>query len=196
MRTNKICRVFSTLIPALVISVLLVACGGSDPVSDYYEEEIGTPSSSTSNIEQTIKSNVSVNASYSEYYVNTTIKSTLSSALSGKTIQYGIEFGYDGDYAWHQSCENFSGTTGSIKSSIFFDCGKYKFSADELYVRSYLKIMDKKAKGESISSEEKDLFAKLVTYLNRDEPIAKKAYNGRVFVEVNGQRHYVKNISF
>lgn len=148
----------------------------------------------TSSIETNIKNNVTINLNYNDYYLYTTIHSTLSSAISSKSVKFGIEFGYGGAYAYEQYCQNFNGNSGTIKSTIFFDCGKYKFSGDELYAKAYLELRDKIAQGKKLDSDENNLYKNCIKYLNNDEPIAKREYNAKIFVDIDSKRYYIKTV--
>lgn len=147
-------------------------------------------------IDEIINNKVKIDSYYYDYYVNTFIESSLSSSpvLRGKSIKYGIEFGYSGKYVWQQFCENFSGGIGSIKSTIFFSCGDYDYDYDELYVKAYIELRDRMNQGETLRSDEMNLYNAALKHINEDEPVAIREYNARFFVEIENKRYFVKDI--
>ena len=101
-------------------------------------------------------------------------------------IKYGIECGYS-NYNWQQYASG-GGSSYSLRACVFIDANGSPYSTEGFYWPSYLALQQKS----SLTSDERDLWNSIIKKFNQSENAAKNQYSGRVFVEVNGVRYYIK----
>ena len=134
---------------------------------------------------KTILKHVKVTYNYSNYYFHIKINSSLSNVLANKDIRYGLECGYD-SYDYEKYLTG-SETLILADVCVFIDNSEYYLEA--LYGNSYMALINES----NLNTDERQFLKELKELLDKKEPAAKASYAGRVFVEVDGKRYYVKN---
>lgn len=170
----------------------------------------GNNQSENADIAGIISQSVSVSSSYSDYTLTVTISSKLKSQLQNSGIwtnpKYGIghaKSSYQseisisfGSQAYYYNVVSKGDTeTITIKNPfwfyyVFVDRDDDKWSMCEPYYNSYLAL---KSKGySSLSSEEKDLYNEVTTYLNKCQSEARYNYYPTLYIDVNGKSYKIK----
>lgn len=191
---------FASLV--VVAGASITACGGD---GGYDAEDTGFPdddgddsgnsggtggSSSTYDI---LKRNISASASYSDYGWNISIKSNLADVFPAKTIIYGVESGY-GTYKYYEHftfkneyLQNDDGKGNMSVSYPVFVGDEY--ALEMMYWPSYKALKNKKAHGETLTSDERDLWNDIVKDLNANEYKAKSSFCGRLYAQFDNTRY-------
>lgn len=192
MRTTRI-KCFIMKIK-YILFIILVAC-----VSSCEKDEEFTPTDNGQDwidYSQLVSQHVKSSYYYSDFYVHITITSTLNSLLPTHSLKYGIEYGYNGNYDWEDILRYFNGGTESWDSPIFFTSGGYDYDMVlyAMYINSYLNLKKKIDSGRKLSKEEQELYDEYRNKL-KDEAKVLQVYNGRVFVNIDGEKYYINKIN-
>lgn len=194
MKTFKKVKVILFVLFMMVTGPTFTACGGSDD-----DEGMFAPSNDVDNsdnvdtqIYELLKRNISASVSYSDYSWIIAIKSNLTNTFPGKTIIYGMENGY-GTYKYyeHFTFENeyLQMDDGAGNMKVYYPVfvgSEYPLS---LYWSSYKALENKKAKSETLSSDERDLWNEIVKTMNKDEYKAKGTFCGRLYAQLDNTRY-------
>ena len=127
--------------------------------------------------------------SYFNYCYQIDITSTLSGVYPNSVIKYGIECGY-GDYKYQKYAVATGENSYSCVSSIFLD-SEEEFADEAMYWRSYMELLEW-MEVRNLNEDEQDLYNEIVKTMKSSESKAKSQYQGRVFVEVDNERYYIK----
>lgn len=141
-----------------------------------------------------LKKNISATVSYGDYSWNIVIKSNLSKVFPGKKILYGVECGYnDYQYYQHFTFENnyIQKNDGMGNMTISFPV----FVGNEygdlyIYWGSYKSLKEDIENGESLSSDEKDLWYNVIDLMKAKESIAKSEFCGRLYAQIDEYRYF------
>ena len=177
-----------------MVSVPLVSCGDDEEESEKettVESEGQGQTGKDSNLEKDVNRYVYPMVSYLNYSYQIDITSNLASLYPRKTIKYGIECGY-GSYDWEKYAVASVGNSYSCVSSIFLD-REEEFAAEAVYWSSYIDLLQKQ-ESRGLRDDEQQLYNEIVKILRKSESQAKAKYQGRVFVEVDNKRYYIKTI--
>lgn len=186
----KIFRLLLILM-AVSMSINLSSC------SDDNNEEVLSPDENndvnSDPIYELVKNNISATVSYGDYGWNFTIKSNLMNAFPGKTIYYGVESGY-GDYLYYEHFKfdrdyiqkNDGNGNMSISYPVFVG---NEYGYEQIYWYSYKTLKAKKEKGESLSSDERDLWNEIIKAMNAKEYKAKSEFCGRLYAQFDNNRY-------
>ena len=178
------------LIMAILLGSGFVSCGDVDEDEsspDVNEKAVGD--NSDAEMEEKVLRYVSPVVSYINYSYHIDITSNLSESYPKKTIKYGIECGYD-NYNWQKYAQKDIDNMYSCVSSIFLDTEE-EFAEESLYWRSYIALLSKMEDG-NLADDEQQLFNGIVKIFKQSESKAKALYQGRVFVEIENKRFYIK----
>jgi len=129
------------------------------------------------NIDDVVEKNVSISSSYDDFIHTVVIKSSLSTLYPKATIKYGVEYGYN-EYTYEHVCGT-NGSSYTVNVSVCLD-------NESMYITSFRALQKKKAAGETLSSDEKQLMNEIKPKIRS----AAKKFQGRVFVDVEGERYY------
>ena len=175
-------------------SVSLVSCGDDEKGTGEditVESEGQGQTGKDSEIEKNVNRYVYPMVSYLNYSYQIDITSNLAGLYPSKTIKYGIECGY-GSYDWEKYAAASGGNSYSCVSSIFL-LGEDEFAAEAVYWSSYIDLLQKQEL-RGLRDDEQQLYNEIVKILRKSESQAKTKYQGRVFVEVDNKRYYIKTI--
>ena len=207
-------RIFPTvaMLVAAIVSVGLVSCGDDDndnedvtplyPVDNNEGNHSGE--SESEDIVQIIAQNVSASITYSTYFWHISISTTLHSKLPQKNIVYGVEFGYGKYDSWfntlgkgntyhYNSGAEGSGNLYTLEMSIF-DGTDGTYANESFYARQYVDILEKQQSG-TLNTDQKNLLAILNKSLPPKETSAKRTFIGRLYVDIDSKRYYIKNFT-
>lgn len=184
------------ILPIIMISVI-VSCGDDDdnpmqPV--HYEGQDADGKQIADDIETIISKNVSVTSRYSEYSWDITISTTLSDVYPSNSISYGIDCGYDGNYQYYKYADG-SGNTYSVTAELYMTKDNTPYVSLGMYYISYLSYLEKQKKG-TLKDYDKEPFQTITKALKNKENEAKSRYCCRVFVEIDNEKYFIKQINW
>ncbi len=179
----------------MMASTTFIACGGSDDdeQDEWNSSNDNGDNSSFDPTYELVKKNISASVSYGDYSWNISIKSKLASVFPNKSITYGVESGY-GDYQYYEHFK-FNNSyiqkkdgDGNMTISYPVFVGN-EYANEGLYWSSYKALKAKKANGESLSSDERDLWNEIVKAMNSKESKAKSNFCGRLYAQFDNKRY-------
>lgn len=147
-----------------------------------------------------IRKSVSVSASYSDYTWYIKVRVSDSSLYPSPMVRYGLVFGYTGleyplnpdeDFFFTKFFNDVSGSAFSLKEPLFVDADPFPYVMSFIYWRTYWALRERTDNGETLSSEEKDLWNVAIKSLKQGEAAVLHYYWGIVFVEIDGERYSV-----
>lgn len=188
------------------LCILFTACPGSDETDDIIDDQWEYQDDKKVDYSKTISENVSVSAAYSYYTFTVELYTYLTDAgkpLAGRSdVKYGIEWSYSnrkGVYSYYLDPKNHFMETTKVSSNHYsvivtvfcWDEDDTKTTEMNFYSLQYYGLK-KKEKEEGLDKNEKSYLATLEKTLN---PYMSEvnAYRGKVFVEIGGERYYVKS---
>lgn len=190
MNFNKI--IFFTTI-VVMMNVHFSSCSTED--SDNFENLNSSESNGSSDpTYELLKKNISATVSYGDYSWNIVIKSNLSKVFPGKTTLYGAECGYN-DYKYYQHFtfeDNYiqkNDGMGNMTISFPVFVGN-EYGDLYIYWRSYKSLKEDIENGESLSSDEKNLWYGVIDLMNAEEYIARSEFCGRLYAQIDGNRYF------
>lgn len=189
MKTLKI----MSLLLVVVLSFGLSGCGDDEEKSIDDPSEQGSNENTSDNdaqMEKAIRQYVYSIISYLDYSYQIEIVSNVADLYTTKTFRYGIECGY-GSYDWEKYATHKQGNIYVCVSSVFIET-EDEFATESFYWSSYIDLLKKKETRE-LREDEQQLYDDIVKILRKSENKAKNQYQGRVFVEVDGNRYYIKD---
>ena len=194
MKIFRNLKLIAIILITMMASTTFIACGGSDDdEQDEWNSSNGNGDNSSSDPTfELVKKNTSASVSYGDYGWNISIKSKLNSAFPGKSITYGVESGY-GDYQYYEhfkfnNSNQKNDGNGNITVSYPVFVGD-EYANEGLYWSSYKALKAKKANGESLSSDERDLWNEIVKAMNSKESKAKSNFCGRLYAQFDNKRY-------
>ena len=187
-------KLIAVILATIMASSTIVACGGSDDdEQDEWNSSNGNGNDSSSDpTYELVKKNISASVGYGDYSWNISIKSKLARVFPGKSITYGVESGY-GDYQYYEhfkfnnSNQKNDGNGNFTVSYPVFVGDEYSYEGFVWY--SYKALKEKKANGESLSSDERDLWNEIVKAMNAKEYKAKSTFCGRLYAQFDNKRY-------
>lgn len=157
-------------------TVLQLFCYG--PITDTYRFEGTKPYSLITN-------NVNVNVIYDDYAYTVDFSTSLDREFSVKSIKYGIEIGY-GSYNWQMYATS-KGTKYSVTCCVFIDGAGSPYADLGFMYSSYIGLKDAR----NLNSDQRGLLSDILSLYRTNESAAKRSFQGRVFVEINGDRYFI-----
>lgn len=210
MKATKIIKLFTTAIIFAIAVISFTACGDEDENNDDKREE-NTWNDNSSNNNKTddkgndnenvgtsisqydISSNVTVSAKpiLEEYGYEIKIESNLSKKFPNKTFKYGVVCGYEGyDYCKYYTISE----EATEYECVFIDADGVEYGwYGVIYWKSLVALRNKEAAGETLSKDEKDLQREIMQIFRKDGYHAKTHYKGKIFVEYNDKRFFLKS---
>lgn len=189
------------------LCLLFTACPGNDVTDDIIDDQWGYQDDQKIDYSKTISENVSVSAAFSYYTFTVELYTYLTDAgkpLAGRSdVRYGIEWSYTNrkgsKYSYYLDPNNHFMETTKVSSNHYsvivtvfcWDDDDVKTTEMNLYSLQYYGLK-KKEKEEVLNKDEKAYIGTLEKTLNRYMSEV-NAYRGKVFVEVGGERYYVKS---
>lgn len=190
------------------VTIISVSCNSNQPDNPYVPNgnTSGNNSGSTQSVETMVKNNVIATVIYSDFSWEITIRTALQNVYPNKTIRYGFEYGY-GSYKFQPYVETFrDDTRAAFYKYRYYKSGNQEiyslrlplyvdspYGNQQLYWYSYIDIKESITGSYSMSdSEVKSLYNSCYKSLKDSENAALNSYQGRIFVEVGGQRYYVR----
>lgn len=140
-----------------------------------------------------ISSNVTVNIKsiFEGYGYEVNIISNLQRKYPNKTFKYGVVCGYDGyDYIKY-----YTAADKIVEyECVFIDADGVKYGwYGSMYWRSLVALKNKEDAGETLCEDEKDLQRDVMEIFRKDGYYNKTHYKGKIFVEYNDKRYYIKS---
>lgn len=189
----KLIKLTFWVITMIMIGFNLSSCGSDDSE----EFEILNPSENNSGSSDStyelLKKNISATVGYGDYGWNIVIRSNLANVFPGKLIYYGVESGY-GSYQYYehftfnkdyvQKNDGKGNMTISYPVFVGNEYGDLGF-----YWYSYKALKAKKANGETLSTDEKQLWNEIVEMMSAKERIAKSEFCGRLYAQFDNKRY-------
>lgn len=157
-------------------------------------DENGDNSSVNKEVENIIKANTYVRSTYSDYCWDINISTTLSDVYPDKNIMYGINCGYDDKYLFDKFAEGY-GDNYTVKAELYMKENGTPFTSEGMYYTSYLALLPQYQSGNWTYYENREVFESLSSVLKNSEREAKDRYCCRVFVNLDGDYYYVKQIN-
>ena len=177
---------------AMLTSALFTSCGEDDePLSgDLNTGGGGNSNNDSSSIPPEIAKYVTASASYHDYAWDITLKTNIPLYTPHMNVKYGLECGYNNQpNIFYSKDFNVSGTSFSTLESIFVDNSLSPYDDEPLYWNSYMALKKKKEEGETLSSDEKDLYRFCVSFLNKST--AKSEYWGHIIAKTGGKKYII-----
>lgn len=205
------------IIGIILMSICVTSCE-KETKQDLYNYNTGS-SGNTDNhgsgddIARLISQNVNVSSNYthSYYMYKVNVSSSLSTAYPYHSISYGVECGY-GDYAFYK--ERTGSGSISFNVPIFTDVNQYtqnepwgfsktsvwpngQLPTDEsmvgtiYYYKVYYALRVKKDSGQSLTSDETNLYNSTMEKLNAVETRARNLFVFRSYVIVDGVKYII-----
>ena len=175
-----------------MMNVNLSSCS-TDESDDFENLSPSESNGSSDSTYELLKKNISATVYYGDYSWNIVIKSNLSKVFPGKTIYYGVESGYNA----YQYYEHFTFDKDYIQENdgmgnmtISYPVFVGEYGDLYLYWGSYKALKAKIEDGESLSSNEKDLWYEIINLMNAKEYIAKSKFCGRLYAQIDGNRYF------
>lgn len=194
MKIFRNLKLIAVILATIMVSSTFVACGGSDDdeQNEWNSSNGNGDDSSSDPTYELVKKNISASVSYGDYSWNISIKSKLASAFPGKSITYGVESGY-GDYQYYEhfkfnNSNQKNDGNGNITVSYPVFVGD-EYSYEGFTWIGYKGLKEKKANGESLNSDERDLWNEIVKVMNAKESKAKSTYCGRLYAQFDNKRY-------
>lgn len=197
-----------------IVGISFTACGGDDD-DDYKNENNwnnsgsgtdnngsesednnggnnGGNSGSTISLAEISKNvNVTSKAILEGYGYEINIKTKLPKAFPGKVFKYGVVCGYEGyDY-----CKYYTLSEEKTEyECVFIDAdGVENGYYGEIYWKSLVALKEKEDTDESLSKDEKDLQKEIMAIFRKDGAYYMGHYKGKIFVEYNDKRYFIKS---
>ena len=204
---TKMKRLWSLLAMIMVamLSVSVASCGDDDDDDGdgggIGNEEQVTPSN---NEEQLVSQCVSSTIYYANYFWHINFSTSLGSKLPQKTILYGVEFGY-GEYdSWFNSAgkgnsynygygHSGGGNSYTLDVSVF-DGASGAYENESFYARQYVDLIEKQ-NTTTLNNDQRTLLNTLQRSLPSKESTAKRSFTGRLYVDVDAHRYYIKTFT-
>lgn len=194
MKIFRNLKLIAVILATIMVSSTFVACGGSDDdeQNEWNSSNGNGDDSSSDPTYELVKKNISASVSYGDYSWNISIKSKLASAFPEKSITYGVESGY-GDYQYYEhfkfnNSNQKNDGNGNITVSYPVFVGD-EYSYEGFTWIGYKGLKEKKANGESLNSDERDLWNEIVKVMNAKESKAKSTYCGRLYAQFDNKRY-------
>ena len=200
----KIKFIFLTLcLSTMVISCVSLASSDENSLSgsksDTESPDSGNHSGggSESSKGTEIRKNVSVAANYADFSWDISVFVSKQSLCPSSEIRYGYMFGYagfvyldgNGYYYWRKLIDA-SGSSFSFKESLFAQVDPTPYAEASILWNAYWALRARMEKGETLTSEERDLYKEAVASMQESEREAKSAYWGLVYVEIDGIKYW------
>jgi hypothetical protein len=134
-----------------------------------------------------ITNNISVDVTYDDYAYTIDYSTTLASVFPGQTIKYGVEIGY-GSYDWQMYAKG-SGSIYRLDCCVFINGSGSPYSNEGFLYFSYSNLKDKS----NLSSDQRGLLSDILSEYRKKESAAKSSFQGRAFVEIDGNKYFIKN---
>jgi len=203
----KIMRKRKWLLPLFICAIMsclaLTSCGDDEPdlpkeIDNPFQNE--DPSSDVS-VTDIINKHTYVSSQYSDYTFTFEISSTVKNELPDAVVEYGIGHGSStfkeeiavsvGEQAYYYN-SSFNGVTENITFKmpfwfyyVFVNPDQEKWTICEMYYNSYIEL--NKMGYSNLSSDQKDLYKSVKSYLDECQEEAKNDYRPIVYINVNGK---------
>lgn len=200
----KIKFIFLTLcLSTMVISCVSLASSDENSLSssksDTESPDSGNHSGggSESSKGTEIRKNVSVAANYADFSWDISVSVSKQSLCPSSEIRYGYMFGYAGfvyldgkGYYYWRELTDASGSSFSFKESLFAQVDPTPYAEASILWNAYWALRARMEKGETLTSEERDLYKEAVASMQKSEREAKSAYWGLVYVKIDGIKYW------
>ena len=205
----KMKKLIAYLFLAVCIGIITISCGKDEETPRSIETPNFDNQGTTDNISAIVNENVTASVKY-EYYtfsldLYTYLTETGSYFSGSDNIKYGIEWTYsnrnDGNiYSYTLDTNNSFMKVTKVSSNHYsviippfaWNDDDNKTALMNFYCFQYRSLKTKEKNGEILSSDEKEGLANLEKILN---PYMSDvdAYRGKVYVDISGERFYVKS---
>lgn len=135
-----------------------------------------------------LSQNVISFVSYQDYSWNISIISDLDTIYPNKIIKYGILCGYNGESYQYTKYLTLDGNSIQTIEPLFIDGKGSPYIEEYLYWKTLMALYEKS----TLTDSEQELKNNVLNYCNLAESEAKSKYWGKIFIELDGVKHTIK----